>query len=56
VTVNDDGAFLLNAQELETAVPLEDTFVNVIWENRQYGSIVWKPERGPGRRDGGDLS
>ena len=42
VTVNGDGGFLMNCQELETAVRLKTAIVNVIWENSQYGSIVWK--------------
>src|ERR671929_196759 len=33
VTVNGDGGFLMNAQELETAVRLRTPIVNVIWEN-----------------------
>ena len=45
VTVNGDGGFLMNAQELETAVRLKTPFVNVIWENSQYGSIVWKQDK-----------
>ena len=45
VTVQGDGGFLMNAQELETAVRLGTDFVIVIWENRQYGSIVWKQEK-----------
>src|SRR3954464_12105289 len=42
ITVNGDGGFLMNCQELETAVRLKTPIVNVIWENSQYGSIVWK--------------
>ena len=34
VTVNGDGGFLMNSQELETAVRLQTPFVNVIWENQ----------------------
>ena len=34
VTVNGDGGFLMNCQELETAVRLKTPFVNVIWENQ----------------------
>ena len=35
----------MNVQELETAVRLKTPFVNVVWENRQYGSIVWKQDK-----------
>jgi acetolactate synthase-1/2/3 large subunit len=45
VTVQGDGGFLMNAQELETAVRLGTDFVIVIWEDRQFGSIVWKQEK-----------
>jgi len=56
VTVNGDGGFLMNVQELETAVRLRTAVVNVIWENRQYGSIVWKQDKKFGRHFGTDFS
>ncbi len=56
VTVNGDGGFLMNCQELETAVRLGTPFVNVIWENRQYGSIVWKQEKRFGTHFGTDFT
>jgi acetolactate synthase I/II/III large subunit len=56
VTVNGDGGFLMNAQELETAVRLRTAIVNVIWENRQYGSIVWKQDKKFGRHFGTDFT
>jgi acetolactate synthase-1/2/3 large subunit len=52
VAVNGDGGFLMNCQELETAVRLKTPFVAVIWENRQYGSIVWKQDKAFGRHFG----
>src|SRR4051794_21925480 len=45
VTVNGDGGFLMNSQELETMVRLKTPVVNVVWENSQYGSIVWKQDK-----------
>jgi acetolactate synthase-1/2/3 large subunit len=45
VTVNGDGGFMMNVQELETASRLKTPIVNVIWENRQFGSIVWKQDK-----------
>jgi acetolactate synthase-1/2/3 large subunit len=45
VTVSGDGGFMMNVQELETAVRLGTAVVNVIWENSQYGSIVWKQDK-----------
>jgi acetolactate synthase-1/2/3 large subunit len=56
VTVNGDGGFLMNAQELETAVRLRTPFVSVIWENSQYGSIVWKQDNKFGTHFGTDFT
>ncbi len=56
VTVNGDGGFLMNVQELETAVRLRTPIVNVIWENSQYGSIVWKQDKKFGRHFGTDFT
>jgi acetolactate synthase-1/2/3 large subunit len=56
VAVNGDGGFLMNAQELETAMRLKTPFVCVVWENRQYGSIVWKQEKRFGRHFGTDFT
>jgi acetolactate synthase-1/2/3 large subunit len=56
VTVNGDGGFLMNCQELETAKRMKTPFVNVIWENRQYGSIVWKQDKKFGRHFGVDFT
>jgi len=56
VSVNGDGGFLMNCQELETAVRLRTPFVSVIWENQQYGSIVWKQDKKFGRHFGTDFT
>ncbi len=56
VTVNGDGGFLMNCQELETAVRLKTPFVNVVWENNQYGSIVWKQDKKFGEHFGVDFT
>ncbi len=55
VTVSGDGGFLMNCQELETAVRLKTPTVNVIWENGQFGSIVWKQDKKFGRHFGVDF-
>lgn len=55
VAVSGDGGFLMNCQELETAVRIRTPFVNVVWENRQFGSIVWKQERRFGYHFGTDF-
>ena len=49
VTVNGDGGFLMNCQELETAARLRTPVVNIIWENGQFGSIAWKQDKKFGR-------
>jgi len=56
VTVSGDGGFLMNCQELETAVRLKTPIVNVIWENGQYGSIVWKQDKKFGTHFGTDFT
>jgi acetolactate synthase-1/2/3 large subunit len=56
LTVNGDGGFLMNCQELETAVRLKTPIVNVVWENSQYGSIVWKQDKKFGEHFGTDFT
>jgi acetolactate synthase-1/2/3 large subunit len=56
VTVNGDGGFMMNVQELETASRLKTPIVNVIWENCQYGSIVWKQDKKFGEHFGVDFT
>jgi len=56
VTVSGDGGFLMNCQELETAKRLGTAIVNVIWENAQFGSIVWKQDKKFGRHFGVDFT
>ncbi len=56
VTVGGDGGMLMNFQELETATRLGTAFVNVVWENHQYGSIVWKQDKKFGRHFGVDFT
>jgi acetolactate synthase-1/2/3 large subunit len=56
VAVNGDGGFLMNCQELETAMRLKTPFVSVIWENSQYGSIVWKQDKKFGEHFGVDFT
>ncbi|HWE08350.1 MAG TPA: acetolactate synthase large subunit [Solirubrobacteraceae bacterium] len=55
ITVSGDGGFLMNCQELETAVRLKTPVVNIIWENGQFGSIVWKQDKKFGRHFGVDF-
>jgi len=52
VAVSGDGGFMMNAQELETAVRLGTAVVNVVWEDGGFGSIAWKQEKRFGRHFG----
>ena len=52
VTVTGDGGFLMNVQELETAVRLGLAFVVLIFHDDGYGVIRWKQERQFGRTAG----
>jgi acetolactate synthase-1/2/3 large subunit len=49
VAVSGDAGFLMNCQELETAVRLRTAVVNVVWENNEFGSIAWKQDKKFGR-------
>ena len=55
IAVSGDGGFLMNSQELETASRLRAAVVNIIWENAQFGSIVWKQDKKFGRHFGVDF-
>ncbi|MBA2506023.1 MAG: acetolactate synthase large subunit [Thermoleophilaceae bacterium] len=55
-TVSGDGGFLMNSQELETAMRLKTPIVNIVWENEQYGSIVWKQDKKFGEHFGVDFT
>jgi acetolactate synthase-1/2/3 large subunit len=52
VVVAGDGGFLMNCQELETAMRLRTPVVNVVWENGEFGSITWKQDKKFGRHFG----
>jgi acetolactate synthase-1/2/3 large subunit len=44
-----DGAFLMNSQEIETALRIGLTFVILIWVDDAYGLISWKMDLEIGR-------
>jgi len=44
VSVNGDGGFLMNSQELETAVRMGLDLVVIILNDNAYGMIKWKQE------------
>lgn len=49
VAVSGDGGFLMNSQELETAVRLELPLVIIVWRDDGYGVIRWKQQTRFGR-------
>lgn len=49
VAVTGDAGFLMNVQEIETAVRLGISMVVLIWNDSGYGLIRWKQEREFGR-------
>ncbi len=55
VTISGDGGFMMNCQELETAMRLGTPTVNIVWTNKAYGSIVWKQQKKFGRCSGTDF-
>ena len=55
VTVSGDGGFLMNFQELETAVRLKLPMVNIIFRDDGYGLIQFKQEKEFGRSYGVEL-
>lgn len=44
-----DGGFLMNVQEMETAVRLGTNIVAMVWEDHEYGLIAWKQDNNFGR-------
>jgi len=49
VAVTGDAGFLMNSQEIETAMRLELAFVILIWNDGGYGLIEWKQMAAFGR-------
>jgi acetolactate synthase-1/2/3 large subunit len=49
VTITGDAGFLMNSQELETALRLDLAFVVLIWNDAAYGLIEWHQQRRFGR-------
>lgn len=45
ISVNGDGGFMMNSQELETAVRLNLNLVIIILNDNAYGMIKWKQEK-----------
>ncbi|QHI34870.1 Acetolactate synthase [Kordia antarctica] len=45
ISINGDGGFMMNSQELETAVRLNLNLVVIILNDNAYGMIQWKQEK-----------
>ncbi|MCC6921328.1 MAG: thiamine pyrophosphate-binding protein [Alphaproteobacteria bacterium] len=56
VANSGDGCFLMNGQELATAVQYEAPIISLVWDNGSYGTIRMHQERHyPGRVSGTEL-
>jgi acetolactate synthase-1/2/3 large subunit len=49
VAVTGDGGFMMNSQEIETAMRVKAPFVILIWHDASYGLIEWKQHNRFGR-------
>ncbi|MEA3406370.1 MAG: acetolactate synthase large subunit [Pseudomonadota bacterium] len=49
VAVSGDAGFMMNSQEIETALRSQTPIVILIWNDSQYGLIEWKQQRRFGR-------
>jgi len=56
LAVTGDGGFLMNSQELETAVREKIPFVVLVWEDGAYGLIKWKMDLELGRHSNCDFT
>jgi acetolactate synthase-1/2/3 large subunit len=55
LTINGDGGFLMNVQELETAVRCNTPVVAMIWRDNSYGVIKWNQLNRYGRASNVDF-
>jgi acetolactate synthase-1/2/3 large subunit len=49
LAIAGDAGFLMNVQEMETAVRIGSNIVVMVWEDKEYGLIAWKQETQFGR-------
>ncbi len=49
MTITGDAGFMMNSQEIETAMRYKIPFVIMIWNDSQYGLIKWHQDRRFGR-------
>ena len=55
VALCGDGGFMMNVQDLSTAVRYEMPITILLWVDNQYGLIKWKQEAGHGKHSHIDL-
>ncbi len=44
LAIAGDAGFLMNVQEMETAVRIGSNIVVMVWEDKEYGLIAWKQQ------------
>jgi acetolactate synthase-1/2/3 large subunit len=49
VAVTGDAGFMMNSQEIETAIRMKTPFVILVWNDSEYGLITWHQLRHFGR-------
>ncbi len=49
IAISGDGGFMMNSQEIETALRIGTPFVNLIFNDGKYGLIKWKQDAQFGR-------
>jgi acetolactate synthase I/II/III large subunit len=49
VAVTGDAGFMMNSQEIETALRMKTPFVALVWNDAEYGLITWHQMRQFGR-------
>ena len=49
LTITGDAGFMMNSQEIETAIRYDINIVIMIWNDSEYGLIKWHQERRFGR-------
>ena len=49
LTITDDAGFLMNCQEIETALRIGTPIIILIWSDSEYGLITWHQLRHFGR-------
>ncbi|OPJ61242.1 acetolactate synthase large subunit [Clostridium chromiireducens] len=49
LTITGDGGFMMNSQEIETAIRIGTPFVTLVFNDNNYGLIKWKQEEQYGK-------